>query len=98
MMDNNELMMLSPKPFRITDGKREVRLGLTASSLDQLEERSRAKLDIDMDLRVRVVLEEDGTEIDDDDYFSTLEPHTTLMILVHEERWTPYKSNFMYVL
>ncbi|GLV31811.1 DNA fragmentation factor-related protein 1 [Carabus blaptoides fortunei] len=36
---------------------------------------------------VTVVLEADGTEIDDEEYFATLEAHTSLMILNEGERW-----------
>lgn len=48
------------KPLRVTDWERDVRLGLLASSLDQFEERVRAKMDIDSELTLRVVLESDG--------------------------------------
>lgn len=50
----------SPKALRVTDWEREVRLGLTASSMDQFEERVRSKMDIDSELSLRVVLESDG--------------------------------------
>ncbi len=75
------------------DVGREVRLGLTASSLLDLMDRARIKFEISPDALVRIVLEADGTEIDDNDYFTTLEPDTCLMVLCGEaEKWTPYKS------
>lgn len=36
-----------------------------------------------------VVLEDDGTEIDDEEYFSTLDPNTNLMVLSKEQNWLP---------
>lgn len=83
------------KPFKIVDAQREIRMGLTAGSLDELEDRAKTKFQIPLNLPIRIVLELDGTEIDDNDYFDTLDPDTSLMILCEDERWTPYKSNFM---
>ena len=36
---------------------------------------------------VRFVLESDGTEVDDEEYFQTIEPHTPLVILQPGEQW-----------
>lgn len=83
------------KPFKIVDAQRELRMGLTAGSLDELEDRAKTKFQIPVSEHIRIVLETDGTEIDDNDYFDTLDPDTSLMILCEDERWTPYKSNFM---
>ena len=81
------------RPFKVVDVTREQRIGLTASSLFELVERARVKFDIGLTVPIRVVLEVDGTEIDDNDYFTTLEPDTPLMILCGEdEKWTPYRS------
>jgi len=80
------------RPFKVVNSTREIRLGLTASSLIDLISIAKVKLDLETDHFIRVVLEVDGTEIDDNDYFNTLEPDTTLMILVEEEKWTPYRS------
>jgi len=41
------------------------------------------------DVPVKVVLEQDGTEIDDDEYFNTMERNTTLMILINDQKWLP---------
>lgn len=80
------------RPFKLVDASREIKLGLTASSLIDLISRAKVKFHIELDQYIRIVLENDGTEIDDNDYFNTLEPDTTLMILVEEEKWTPYRS------
>ena len=38
---------------------------------------------------VRVVLESDGTEVDEEDYFTFLPYNTTMMILRQGEHWRP---------
>ena len=38
---------------------------------------------------VRVVLEMDGTEVDEEDYFSFLNSDATLMLLTPADRWRP---------
>ena len=39
--------------------------------------------------QLRVVLAEDGTEIDDEDYFIFLPHNTTLMVLSQGQTWRP---------
>lgn len=34
-----------------------------------------------------LVLEADGTEVEDDEYLETLQPHVSLVILKNGERW-----------
>lgn len=41
---------------------------------------------------IKVVLESDGTEIDEDDYFETLEKNTLIMILKSDEKWCSYSD------
>jgi hypothetical protein len=50
---------------------------------------ARDKMDLPKDIPVKIVLEQDGTEVDDDEYFSTMERNTTLMILINDQRWLP---------
>ncbi|KAB0801772.1 hypothetical protein PPYR_03958 [Photinus pyralis] len=84
-MEENE--QSAGKPFKITDLTREIRKGVVATSLQDLTSKVSEKLLIDGP--ITVVLEVDGTEIDDDEYFATLEPHTNLMILKEEQKWIP---------
>lgn len=79
------------KPFKITDAARENRKGVVATTLDDLASKVTEKLQIpeNNDSKITVVLEADGTEIDDDEYFATLEANTSLMILVGEQKWLP---------
>lgn len=79
------------KPFKITDLSRETKKGIVAESLEELTSKVRDKLNIENIENVRVVLETDGTEIDDEEYFATLDTNTSLMILQEGENWMPPK-------
>lgn len=81
-MGDNEM---SGKPFKITDADRENRKGIVAISLQDLTSKVLEKLN--MNGPVTVVLEADGTEIDDEEYFATLDPHTSLMVLSDDQKW-----------
>jgi len=76
-------------PYKIVDYTREKRYGLVASDLQDLRIRACKLLGIPVDGTVRVTLELDGTEVDDDEYFNTLEHNTPLMILCGDQRWLP---------
>ncbi|XP_018322255.1 DNA fragmentation factor subunit alpha-like [Agrilus planipennis] len=76
---------LNGKPFKITNVTREIRKGVVANSLSDLTSKVCEKFGYDDE--VSVVLEVDGTEIDDEEYFATLEPHTNLMILKGDQKW-----------
>jgi len=71
------------------DRKRLMKKGLMASSMAELLERGAAKLGYPEDKSLQLVLEEDGTEVEDEDYFSTLPPNTLIMILYSEDHWSP---------
>jgi hypothetical protein len=48
----------------------------------------REKLELG-DVRVRVVLEADGTHVDDPEYFSSLPENTVFLLLRQGEHWYP---------
>ena len=55
------------------------------------------------DIKVSLVLEEDGTIVDDDSYFQALDDHTTLLLLKETESYlepweTGMKSDKLYTL
>ena len=54
----------------------------------------KAKLNYAADKKVYVVLEEDGTEVDEEEYFQTLPANTLLMILFVGDRWSPFGPPF----
>ncbi|KDR23385.1 DNA fragmentation factor subunit alpha-like isoform X1 [Zootermopsis nevadensis] len=76
-------------PFKVVDLTREKRKGVVAATLQDLIIRARNKMDLPRDIPVKIVLEQDGTEVDDDEYFSTMERNTTLMILINDQKWLP---------
>ena len=54
----------------------------------------KAKLNYAIDKKVYVVLEEDGTEVDEEEYFQTLPANTLLMLLYVGDRWSPFGPPF----
>eukprot|EP00795_Rhopilema_esculentum_P006929 gene6929-12544_t len=81
--------MRKQKPFKIQDaGTKMGRIGMTASSLKELREKVANKFEIDADFRL--VLEADGTEIEDESYFSTLPEQTVLVVLRPGQFWDGY--------
>lgn len=77
------------KPFKLWDGRRSLRKGLVVGSLEELVVRGREKLGVSAAEPVRLVLECDGTQVDDSDYFRTLPANTVLLLLRPGERWLP---------
>ena len=47
------------------------------------------KFGIEEWMEVYLVLEEDGTEVDDEEYFQTIEANTMLMLLNKDDIWSP---------
>lgn len=43
------------------------------------------------------MIEEDGTEVDDEEYFSTLADNTVFMLLFKEDIWSPEGPAYTYV-
>ena len=54
----------------------------------------REKLNYPPDKAVYVVLEEDGTEVDEEEYFQTLPENTLLILLYVGEKWSPFGPPF----
>ena len=72
------------KPYKVCDISRSNRKGIVACSLDDLRGKVAAKFNITEDFDV--VLEDDCTVIEDEEYFDTLDPNTLLMVLKGNER------------
>uniref|UniRef100_A0A6P7F2H6 Uncharacterized protein LOC114325887 isoform X2 n=1 Tax=Diabrotica virgifera virgifera TaxID=50390 RepID=A0A6P7F2H6_DIAVI len=77
------------RPFKLWDGRRNVRKGLVVGSLEELVLRGRDKLGLSLGEPVRLVLESDGTQVEDAEYFRTLPANTILLLLRPGERWLP---------
>ena len=82
----------SRRPYKVLDRTRSVKKGVMASSLEEFITSAQRKLCYSPDTAVVAVLEEDGTEVDEDDYFQTLDPNTCLMLLHAGDRWSPFSA------
>ena len=80
------------RPFKVLDRMRTTKKGLMAGTLEELIRSGKEKLSYIPEQEVVVVLEEDGTEVDEDDYFQTLEDNTELILLHRGDRWSPFIS------
>ncbi|XP_047737892.1 ras-interacting protein RIP3 isoform X1 [Hyalella azteca] len=76
------------RPYKVWDSGRTVRKGIVVSTFTELVEKGREKLELG-DVRVRVVLEADGTHVDDAEYFSSLPENTVFLLLRQGEHWYP---------
>jgi len=84
--------ILLVNPYKLVNHTREKKTGITASSLAELISAARLRFNIPIHLNITVVLEQDGTEIDDEEYFATLDKNTCLMILRDNEKWSAANS------
>ncbi|XP_049781340.1 DNA fragmentation factor subunit beta isoform X5 [Schistocerca cancellata] len=66
------------KGFKVSDAKRTRRVGVACCSLDELKKKGRLKLNIDEDVTVQL---EDGTIVDDEDFFQTVKEQSLLILL-----------------
>ncbi|CAD7675062.1 unnamed protein product [Nyctereutes procyonoides] len=78
----------SARPFRVSNHDRSSRRGVMADSLKELLSKTLEALVITSRL-VTLVLEEDGTVVDTEDFFQTLGDNTHFMILEEGQKWTP---------
>ncbi|XP_044584454.1 uncharacterized protein LOC123264971 isoform X1 [Cotesia glomerata] len=77
------------RPFKIWDSWRNVRKGLVVSNFEELLHRGKEKLGVPQNENVSLVLESDGTQVEDGEYLKTLANNTILLLLRHGERWCP---------
>ncbi|OQV13823.1 hypothetical protein BV898_11932 [Hypsibius exemplaris] len=84
------------KPCNVWNCRRSVRKSCVAASFAALTAKGKSKMGIADEKAVRVVLEADGTEVEDDDYFQCLEDFSTFMFLIDQEEWSPQSSTAMF--
>ncbi|XP_060040277.1 lipid transferase CIDEA [Erinaceus europaeus] len=82
----------SARPFRVSSHDRSSRRGVTANSLKDLLSKTLEALVITTGL-VTLVLEEDGTVVDTEEFFQTLGDNTHFMILEKGQKWTPVSKH-----
>ncbi|GBP77256.1 DNA fragmentation factor subunit beta [Eumeta japonica] len=83
------------KGFKVTDVKREKKIGIAAQNLQELIEKSSKKLEVNASSEWRVCVAEDGTIVDDDEYLSTL-PSQTLLVLLNKNENMVTDFDFFY--
>lgn len=76
------------KPVRVWSQDRKRRYGVVASSFDEAVQKGAAKLGLPDPTTVTLVLEEDGTAVDED-YWETIPADTRLILLSGDEVWKP---------
>ncbi|MGH0162640.1 UNVERIFIED_CONTAM: hypothetical protein FKN15_004393 [Acipenser sinensis] len=81
--------MTEEKPCKVCNLSRQKSYGIAVRSLEDLKTKGRETLGMDSKVLVSVVLEEDGTIVEDEAYFMCLPPNTKFMILHSKERWGP---------
>lgn len=81
------------RPFRVCDHKRTTRKGLTAATYAELLDKASETLLLHSVLTL--VLEEDGTSVESEDFFQMLEDDTCLMALEPGQRWHPPRSGVL---
>lgn len=74
------------------DRTRTIKKGVTASSLEEIIQIGRHKFGYKLNQEVYLVLEEDGTEVDEEDYFQTIPESCTLMLLFTDDKWSPFAT------
>ncbi|XP_055530899.1 DNA fragmentation factor subunit alpha-like [Wyeomyia smithii] len=73
------------KPYKIKDITRAIKKAVVAGTLDEVRAKSAEKFGR-TDLP-NIHLDSDGTEVDDEDYFQTLEPNAELIAVFPGEQW-----------
>ncbi|XP_076754063.1 DNA fragmentation factor-related protein 4 [Xylocopa sonorina] len=68
------------KGYKVTDVNRTRKVGVACRSLQELKRKACAKLNVTNDLAEVSVYLLDGSLIDEEEYFSTLKPQTTLIL------------------
>ncbi|XP_013876510.1 lipid transferase CIDEB [Austrofundulus limnaeus] len=78
------------RPFRVCCHTRETKKGITAGTLEELKERVCQALLLCLSAAsLSLVCEEDGTEVDSDEFLMTLPDNVMLMALEPGQMWKP---------
>jgi len=77
------------RPVKVWNAARNVRKALVVGTYDEFLRKGRDKLCVGAGELVRVVLETDGTQVEDGEYFQTLPENTIFIVLRGGEVWAP---------
>lgn len=80
-----------PRPFRVTNADRSVKKGIMADTLEDLMNKVSSSLNVPC--AGALVLDEDGTGVDTEEFFQTLPENSVLMILEKGQKWTPHPNS-----
>ncbi|XP_059186053.1 cell death activator CIDE-3 [Centropristis striata] len=80
-----------PKPFRVTNVDRSVKKGIMADKLEDLM--NKASDSLSAQCASALVLDEDGTGVDTEEFFQTLPENAVLMVLEKGHKWTPHPNS-----
>ncbi|CAE1322973.1 DFFA [Acanthosepion pharaonis] len=75
------------KAFKIWNSERTTKKSVVATNLQDLVSKGKLKLGLTDEAEIRLVLETDGTDVDDEDYFSLLPNDTVFVLLESDEQW-----------
>lgn len=77
------------RPVKVWNANRNVRKALVVGTYDEFLRKGRDKLCVSVGEPVRIVLESDGTQVEDGEYFQTLPENTIFIVLRPGEAWAP---------
>ncbi|XP_070705352.1 cell death activator CIDE-3 [Pempheris klunzingeri] len=80
-----------PKPFRVTNADRSVKKGIMADTLDDLMNKVGDSLSVSC--ISGLMLDEDGTGVDTEEFFQTVPENAVLMVLEKGQKWSPHPSS-----
>ncbi|KFV94798.1 Cell death activator CIDE-A, partial [Eurypyga helias] len=84
-------LMPAGRPFRVSNASRSSRKGIVASSLQDLICKTLDAFLISAGI-VTLVLEEDGTVVDTEEFFRSLDDNTHFMVLEKGQKWTQARN------
>uniref|UniRef100_A0A3Q1FWZ8 Cell death inducing DFFA like effector c n=1 Tax=Acanthochromis polyacanthus TaxID=80966 RepID=A0A3Q1FWZ8_9TELE len=79
------------KPFRVSNVDRSVKKGIMADALEDLL--NKASDSMRLQCVSALVLDEDGTDVDTEEFFQTLPENAVLMVLEKGQKWTPHPNS-----
>ncbi|CAD7089471.1 unnamed protein product [Hermetia illucens] len=84
------------KPFKIKDVTRNIKKAVVAATLEEMRTKAADKFG-KTDTMPTIHFDCDGTEVDDEEYFRTLEPNAELIAVFPGERWLDVSRPTHYV-
>ncbi|XP_043978719.1 cell death activator CIDE-3 isoform X2 [Gambusia affinis] len=82
---------LRPKPFRVTNADHSVKKGIMAETL--LDLMNKVSDSFSLQCVSALVLDEDGTDVETEEFFQTLPENTVLMVLEKGQKWSVHPNS-----